>query len=92
MLLRGVKHEYFASLRGCLQPARIQHLGNVNIVRILRPIPLFHLFEHLRWPERVVADVLVGWQLQVLSYLCVTIVTLLVMTFELFESVLILAC
>ena len=34
---------------------------------------------------------MVGWQLQVLSYLCVTIVTLLVMTFELFESVLILA-
>ena len=34
---------------------------------------------------------MVGWQLQILSYLCVTIVALLVMTFELFESVLILA-
>ena len=92
MLLRGVKHEYFASLRGGLQPARFEHLSNVNIVRILRPIPLFHLLEHFWRTEGVVADVLVGRQLQVLGYLCVAIVALLVVTFELFESVLILAC
>lgn len=35
---------------------------------------------------------MVGWQLQILGYLGIPIVALLVMTFELFESVLILAC
>jgi hypothetical protein len=92
MLLRSIKHQYFATFWWCLQATWTQHLGDVNIIWILRPIPLFHLLEHVWWPKRVIAHVLVGWQLQILSYLGIPIVALLVMTFELFESVLILAC
>jgi hypothetical protein len=92
MLLRGIQNQYFATFWWCLQPTWIQHLCDVNIILILRSIPLFHLLEHVWWPKRVIAHVLVWRQLQILGYLGIPIVALLVVAFELFESVLILAC
>ena len=91
MLLRCIENEDFLSIRRRLKSARFKHLSDVNYVRVLRVHPSFHLIEELWRPKLVSSHILIGRKLEFLSKLSISIVALLLMTFELFESILILA-